>query len=372
MKLFTDLITLLLLLWDRVVVAGYGGEDQPRREFFYVGGEYANLTLGNTTAQFMINQIYVEKLTPPIVTQEHPIVFIHGSGQTATNFLETPDGRPGWASFFLSHGYVVYLSDQPARGRSPWHPSIGTMITLSTSDIEKAFTATSSHGLWPQSRLHTQWPGTGTVGDPIFDALYASQVQLQADELLSEAQNAKAYTALLDKIGPAYIITHSQSGPYGWRVGDLRSHLVKSIVALEPGGPPFIGRLPYIGPRRTWGITYHEITYEPSAGPNATHLETVTIPAKDEDRIECIMQVEPAKKLRNLAQVPVLVITGEASYHAPYDYCTVEYLRQAGVEVEYADLGQEGIHGNGHMLFMEKNNLVIAERVLRWLGSVHR
>jgi hypothetical protein len=62
------------------------------------------------------------------------------------------------------------------------------------------------------------------------------------------------------------------------------------------------------------------------------------------------------------------VVTGEASFHAPYDYCTVEYLRQAGVEVEFADLGEECIHGNGHMFFMEKHNLEIAERVMRWLG----
>ncbi|CAG8131636.1 unnamed protein product, partial [Penicillium nalgiovense] len=27
--------------------------------------------------------------------------------------------------------------------------------------------------------------------------------------------------------------------------------------------------------------------------------------------------------------------------------------------VEYADLSNEGIHGNGHMFFMEKNNLEI-------------
>jgi pimeloyl-ACP methyl ester carboxylesterase len=316
----------------------------------------------------MVNQIYVEKLTPPVVTQKHPVVFVHGAGQTGTNFLETPDGRPGWATFFLSHGYVVYLSDQPSRGRSPWYPSIGSLFVSSTSDIEFAFTATSSHGLWPQAWLHTQWPGTGRVGDPIFDAFYASQIQFQGDEPISEAQNTKAYTALLDKIGPAHLITHSQSGPYGWRIGDHRPHLVKSIVALEPGGPPFVGQFPYIGLFRPWGITYLDVAYEPSAGPNGTLIQTVTMPAKDVNHTECVMQLEPAKQLINLAQIPILVVTGEASFHAPYDYCTVEYLRQAGVEVEFADLGEECIHGNGHMFFMEKNNLEIAERVLRWLG----
>jgi pimeloyl-ACP methyl ester carboxylesterase len=319
----------------------------------------------------MINQIYVEKLTSANSTQSVPIVFIHGQGQTATNFLSTPDGREGWASFFLRHGYTIYLSDQPSRGRSPWNPSIGRMSASDAIQVEKLFTAPEAYSLWEQAKLHTQWPGTGKAGDPVFDAFYASQVQSQADALISEAQNAKAYTALLDKIGVAHVITHSQVGPYGWRVGDLRPHLVKSIIALEPGGPPFITRVPVLplAPARPWGITELEVQYEPSAGPNATDLKTVIVPAKDEDHAYCIMQEEPAKKLSNLAQVPVLVVTAEASYHAPYDYCTVGYLRQAGVDVEHLELGKEGIHGNGHMFFMEKNNLEIAERVLSWLGK---
>ena len=139
----------------------------------------------------MVNQIYVEKLIPPKPTQEHPLVFMHGTGQTATNFLDTPDGRTGWASFFLSYGYTIYLSDQPSRGRSPWLPTTGTMASSSTSLIEQLFTSPSSHKIWPQSKLHTQWPGAGKVGDPIFDAFYASQVQYQADNIISEAENAK-------------------------------------------------------------------------------------------------------------------------------------------------------------------------------------
>ena len=34
----------------------------------------------------------------------------------------------------------------------------------------------------------------------------------------------------------------------------------------------------------------------------------------------------------NIASVPVLFVTAEASYHAVYDHCTVAFLRQAGVE----------------------------------------
>lgn len=313
--------------------------------------------------------MYVERLTPPSVTREYPIVFVHGLWQTGINFLETPDGRPGWASYFLEQGYTVYLSDQPSRGRSPWNPSIGSMSTANTGMIERIFTATKKYALWPQAELHTQWPGTGQPGDPTFDAFFASQIQGQTDFLQNEDEVTKAYVALLDKIGAAHVVVHSQAGLFGWRVGDLRPSLVKSLVTIEPAGPPFISYALFKGPQRPYGLTFQELTYEPTAGPNATLIDTVTIPAKDANHSACIMQSEPAKLLTNLAQIPVLLVTGEASYHATHDHCTVAYVRQAGVDIKHLELGEEGIHGNGHMMLMEKNNLEVAEKIHDWIAQ---
>ena len=148
----------------------------------------------------------------------------------------------------------------------------------------------------------------------------------------------------------------------------MRSDLVKGIVQLEPSGPPFTLRPPFGNdPAFAFGLTDLPIGYKPSAGKDAENIETTVEPAIDADHNDCIMQKAPAKQLTNLSKIPELVVTGEASFHAPYDYCTVKYLKQVGVDVEYADLGKEGIHGNGHMFFMEKNNLKIARRVHRWL-----
>ena len=148
----------------------------------------------------------------------------------------------------------------------------------------------------------------------------------------------------------------------------MRSDLVKGIVQLEPSGPPFTLRPPFgNGPAFAFGLTDLAIGYEPPAGLNAENIETTIEPAIDADHFECIMQKSPAKQLTNLGKIPELVVTSEASYHAQYDYCTVKYLEQVGVDVEFADLGKEGIHGNGHMFFMEKNNLEIADRVYKWL-----
>src|SRR6185295_14449294 len=62
----------------------------------------------------------------------------------------------------------------------------------------------------------------------------------------------------------------------------------------------------------------------------------------------------------------------EASYHAAYDHCTVKYLQQAGVHPEWVKLADAGIHGNGHMMMLEKNNMDIAAAMSRWLAKALR
>ena len=83
----------------------------------------------NSTSLALKGQIYVEKLSPnpAQVEQPLPIIFIAGAAQSGTNFLETPDGRPGWASYFINKGHTIYLSDQPSRGRSFWFPGQGSL-----------------------------------------------------------------------------------------------------------------------------------------------------------------------------------------------------------------------------------------------------
>jgi len=77
-----------------------------RRNYFYVGGEYVPKGKSSIAA----GQIYVERLTPEHVTQLAPIVIIPGHAMTGTNFLNTPDGRLGWADYFLSEGFEVSFS----------------------------------------------------------------------------------------------------------------------------------------------------------------------------------------------------------------------------------------------------------------------
>jgi hypothetical protein len=65
--------------------------------------------------------------------------------------------------------------------------------------------------------------------------------------------------------------------------------------------------------------------------------------------------------------MPILILTSESSYHRGYDHCTVKYLEQAGVHATWIKLEDIGIHGNGHMMMLEKNNMEIAAVMSRWL-----
>ena len=238
-------------------------------------------------------------------------------------------------------------------------------------------TATAEYKLWPQAHLHTQWPGTGHPGDPIFDAYFASTVQFLGNLGIEQGGLKAAGSALLDRIGSAILITHSQGAPSGWLIADARPKLVKAIIAVEPNGPPFAGTGLKGPTRKPYGITDIPITYDPppeagDGAPLREHRIAASPPTSDEAEAEpWILQQEPARRLVNLLDTIVIVVTAEASYHAAYDGCTVKFLRQAGLkEVEWLRLAEHGIRGNGHMMFMELNNMEIAELLERRIARV--
>src|SRR5882757_1768852 len=128
---------------------------------FSVPGRYLEVA-GETV---MVGQMFVQYQTPKHKTRPYPVVMIHGGGQTASNFLGTPDGRLGWADDFVANGYAVYVVDQSGRGRSGFFgDSYGKTRKPSVENVEQRFTAPERKQLWPQASLHTQWPGPGTQG----------------------------------------------------------------------------------------------------------------------------------------------------------------------------------------------------------------
>ncbi|HTY69930.1 MAG TPA: alpha/beta hydrolase [Alphaproteobacteria bacterium] len=342
--------------------------------YFYVGGHAATID-GH---QYVAGQMYTEFRIPAKQTHPYPIIMVHGGTMSGINYTGTLDGREGWAQYFVRRGYAVYVVDQPGRARSSYNEKVyGEYRAVDATNSLSRFTEQEKYKLWPQAHLHTQWPGTGAADDPAVQQLAASQLPAIADFDKQQMLNRDALVALLDKIGPSILLVHSQAGAFGWPVADARPNLVRAILAIEPNGPPFydvqfVGAPDYFKQGKLalkYGITSDPLTYSPPVSDPAELAPVEEAKADAPDKVRCWLQKEPARQLPNLQKMPILVLTSEASYHAPYDHCTVKYLRQAGVQPSVIRLADIGIHGNSHVMMLEKNNKDIAAVIGRWLDK---
>jgi len=346
-----------------------------RDGYFYVGGRTTTVD-GHP---YVSHQMYVEVRIPAKQTHRYPVIMVHGGTMSGTNYTGTPDGREGWAQYFVRQGFAVYVVDQPGRGRSGYLPAAyGPARHVDRNNAPRRFVAQEKYKLWPQAHLHTQWPGSGEVDDPAAQQVAQSQLPAIADFAAQQVLVRDDLLALLDRVGPAILLVHSQAGAFGWPVADARPDLVKAILAIEPNGPPFHG-LKFIGAPQffeeeksialPYGITSVALTYAPPV-KDASELAIERQETADgPDLVKCWMQREPARALPRLQTMPILVLTSEASYHAPYDHCTVKYLRQAGLKPSFIRLAELGIHGNSHVMMLEKNNKDIAGVIVRWLDQ---
>jgi len=240
------------------------------------------------------------------------------------------------------------------------------------------FTATAKYNLFPQASLHNQWPGTGIMGDPVFDAYLASTVQsLPISNLAQQTSMQVAGAALLDRIGrPVILLGHSQGTIFPPLIADLRPALTQAMILVEPAGPPFQDTT-FVSapvPGRAYGLSDAPLTYEPKVTDPSKDIPKKIIPPASKNVTECMLQADSPspRRLVNLSKIPTAVVTGEASFHAQYDWCTIKFLLQAGVPADHLDLGAVGIRGNGHMMFLEKNSDEIAGSIQKWVQGLQK
>src|SRR5580704_1097916 len=340
---------------------------------FFVGGKYVDAKDGLV----LTGQALVEYYIPANRTHPYPIVMIEGCCLAGAGYMGTPDGRDGWGQYFLSKGYAVYIMDQVGRGRSPYVEAVyGPKSIRSPKSVERDFIAYEKYNLFPQAKLHTQWPGSGTVGDPIFDQFMAETLPMIGDAKLREALNRDATIALLDRIGASILMPHSQSAAPVWLVADARPQLVKALLMVEAGFSSFY-EVKLVGPphwfedgplTKPFGLTFAFIIH----APPANGVEDFGLARQEEpdapELARCWRQQEPAHKLINFKNIPTLQMSAEASFGAPTAHCNADFLKQAGVPVDFIRLADIGIHGNGHFLMLEKNNLDIAAAIADWLA----
>lgn len=352
----------------------FSTENLGSKAFYYAGGQYveANSALGNRSGEkVMRGAMYMDVWVPKMIRQPYPVVLFHGQGQTGVDWQQTPDGRPGWAYYLISQGYVVYMLDYPARGRSAYVPGYDGNIGIRTADqLEQIWTNVKERGDFPLKDNHRQWPGAGKVGDPIFDTFNKTQVEFAP---VSGDLAREAALNLLDTIGtPVILLTHSMGGGIGFEVAERRPQLVKSIVTIEPGGPQIGGvDTSTVMPRdrnpNSWGLTTEPYRYDPPA--NSPSDLNVRLEANSDrpGEVRCWMQVEPARKLVNFENIPILDISANGTYHRVFDGCIPKWINQAGGKAEFVRLEDVGISGNGHMMMLERNSDDVIKFIDGWV-----
>jgi pimeloyl-ACP methyl ester carboxylesterase len=359
-------------------------------------------------------QMYVEYMVPTRVRKPFPIVLVHGGGGQGLDWMGTPDGRPGWFQHLVAEGYRVYVVDRPGHGRSPQHPDLhgaiperpGTMEGLQGQFI---FPVGGANNPDRYRRNHTQWPGPGIPGSPEVAQFLASQggsyvvtpqpaaagrgaapvggrggaqpaggaagtpgsgqqaaSPTPANQLppgppnLAHTEWRAAGAELLDKIGPAIIVTHSAGGSFGLLVAEARPQLVKAAVMIEGGGSGFSA-----GNR--WGMSTIPVTWDPPLKDPA-ELRTRWVADSEVDGGGYFLQEEPARKLPNWRDVAVLTVTSAAGAASPGNPGAPAFLKQAGVRVaEELRLANVGINGNSHMMMVEQNHREVLQPILDWL-----
>jgi pimeloyl-ACP methyl ester carboxylesterase len=282
---------------------------------------------GNIT----INQMYVSYRVPA-GKKSVPIVMVHGSQHTGVTYETTPDGREGWATWFVRQGHPVYVIDHSGRGRSGFNPTPinavrdggadpKTLPTFFLGPIDRAWSNFRFGPVYPKPFSNVQFP---------LEALdqYLAQLVPNSETTLAGggANTVNALAALLDKIGPAVVMVHSQSGVYGLDVVRKRPSLVKALISVEGG------------------------------------CETVT----------------PADIASPFVKVPFISVWGDNSVGAVgvngdkrREGCAraVSMIKDGGGRSAFLLLPEAGIPGNSHMMMMDKNNLQIAELLRKWIGD---
>jgi hypothetical protein len=116
-------------------------------------------------------------------------------------------------------------------------------------------------------------------------------------------------------------------------------------------GPPF-AEIPNIGHMR-WGPTAAPLSFEP--------------PAASPDDVQ--NAAPGVYALPALDDLPILIVTAEASEFAAASPPTAAFLNACGASAELMDLAHHGVRGNGHGLIYEKNSDDALAPVLEWLMS---
>jgi pimeloyl-ACP methyl ester carboxylesterase len=302
---------------------------------FFVGGQSIQSShLGTGPAgptppgEIMTGQMYVQFMIPKTISGP-PIVLVPGSGHTGATYETTPDGREGWATYLARKNFPVYIVDHAGRARSGFDPSPVNRAKTDAAGVPEFPIATRERA-WQFFRVGATYPTPHPGTQFPVEALdaYFSQLVPNTESTLpgGGANTVKALAALLDRIGPAVVLVHSQSGAYGLDLVRTRGDKMRALINVEGNCAPvaadeIAGRFKAVPLLSVWGDFS-----EGAPGPNG-----------DARRNGCV--------------------------------ATVNALKQAGGNARFLKLPEAGQKGNSHMLMLDKNNLAVADLIIGWIGE---
>jgi pimeloyl-ACP methyl ester carboxylesterase len=278
----------------------------------------------------------------PVNARRLPIVMWHGAGQFAKTWETTPDGREGFQNIFLRRGFATYLIDQPRRGGAG-RSTIET--TIKPSPDEQLWFNQFRVGVWPNYFDGVQFARDPETLNQYFRAMTPNTGPFDMNVL------SDGVFALLNKVGPAILFTHSQGGGPGWLTA-IKNQNVKAIVAFEPGSS-------FIFPE---GET-------PPPMPSA--FDTVQAASV------------PMSEFMALTRMPIIIFYGDNIPAQPTPLPAQDSWRvrlnmarlwrdavnRHGGDATVVHLPEIGITGNTHFPFSDLNNVQIADQTSKFLAE---
>jgi hypothetical protein len=276
----------------------------------------------------------------PTNARKYPLIMWHGIGQFSKTWETTPDGREGYQNIFLRRGFSTYVLDQPRRGNAGRSMAEATIKPVPD---EQNWFGVFRIGIWPE-----YFPGVQFSKDPAALDQYFRQITPNLGPIdLKVTTDAGA--KLLEKTGPAILVTHSHAGGMGWMTATKSDH-VRGIVSYEPGSNFLFpeGAVPAPEPS--------------SSGP----VEAVGIPMAD---------------FQKLTRFPIVIYYGdnipkEPSSNPGQDGWRArmamarkwrEVVNKHGGDVTVVHLPEAGVRGNTHFPFSDLNNVEVADLMSKFL-----
>jgi hypothetical protein len=357
----------------------------------------------NAPNQITIGQMYVQFQVPSHKKERMPpVIMVHGSSHTAACLESTPDGREGWAPYFVRQGISTYIVDQAGRGRSGFDESVihEAAATIRSGDVANGTARIPGFGRITDNGAWTAWFGhliptgstilTGTLirhgdpGDPPDDDANHTDDYLPAFPFGSVDP---------DIVARAGAIAQPPAGPSNYYALEYYKQLVPNAEVTLPGSTCATCDPVTLSPANTWTPQNLALLVEKLGGAIVAthsqsgimghHMARILKERGHLDMLKGLITIEGSCSLPNSGlkaedfdNIPYMALKGDYTPTSEVCQTTVDAInarRAAGhgtakaSYIKLDELGNPIFKGTTHMMMLGTNNLEIADVILNWV-----